>query len=244
MKNGIILIALLFSVIGISNAQIHIEFSSSSTPTPGSTFNVDVGVSNFSNMLSTQYWVMWDSTVLAFNNTANVTMDLPGFGGSSISTPLTTITGEDGVVGVSWNDPDLVPPFGEIEDGTILFSIVFDVVGDECDSTALTVNDFDVFQLIEILDADENEIGLTFDALPVKIPGTDCSTDTMEVVCGIINDDADVGMTSETNLCANPGEIICVPWYAQGFADVDGINSITGGMVWDSSFMIFNGVQI
>ncbi len=239
MKNGINILILFFSFIGFANAQINIEFSSSQTPTPGQTFNVDVGVSNYTDILSNQYWIKWDSTVLAFNAVNNVTTDLEAFDNNSFSTPFTTQSGKDGVIGVSWNDFDLEPPYGELPDNTNLFSIVFDVVGEPCDSTALTVEDFDVFQLIEIIDGDENEIGLTFDALPVLIPGADCTDQPPMETCGIENDNAEVTLFL-AEIEGAPGETVCVPFMANDFTD---ITALQGGIVFDSTIVNYAGVQ-
>ncbi len=239
MKNGINILILFFCSLGLTNAQINVEFSSSQSPTPGQTFNVDVGISNFTNILSKQYWIMWDSTVLAFNSVNNVTTDLLGFDNSSFSTPFTTQSGEDGVIGISWNDVDLEPPYGELPDNTNLFSIVFDVVGDPCDSTALTVENFDVFQLIEIIDGQENEVGLTFDALPVKIPGSDCSDEPPMESCGIENDNADVTLFIG-DIEGEMGSTVCVPFLANDFI---GIQALQGGIAFDSTQLMFTGVQ-
>ncbi len=220
-------------------AQMEIEFGATGTPTPGSTFNVDVNVNGLDNILSMEYWILWDSTVLSFNSVTNVTMDLPGFDVTSVSTPTNSSFG-DGIVTVTWNDPDVSAPYGSLSDGSTLFSINFDVVGAPCDSTALEIGDNpdNVFQDIEIYDGNLNLLTLTADPLPALIPGSDCSEP--EESCGVDNPDGTVGLYSATDLCVEPGSNICIPVLADGFT---GVGSMQGGMTWDSTLFTYTGTS-
>jgi len=70
---------------------------------PGGTVDIDVSVSNFDNIVSAQYFILWDSLVLAYDSVFNVTDQLEQFSIGNIGTPETIMNGEDGEMTVSWS---------------------------------------------------------------------------------------------------------------------------------------------
>lgn len=241
MKKGTLGLIFFIASLSYSFAQINLQFSTSDDPVPGGTMNVDVSVSDFVDINSKQYWVRWDSDILSFSDVSNVTPNLLGFDENSFGTP--DLTGNLGQMSVSWNDFDAEEPFGNLPDGEILFSMEFLVIGMECDSTALTIGDGGPFQLIEVTvpPSPFPNIGLTFEPLPVKIPGEDCTDDPpTEDPCGIENANADVIISAADDICGEPGEVVCVPVTVQGFTDVSGLQ---GGIAFDTNLVKFNSVQ-
>ncbi len=235
MHRFIILTLITFFFSSASFGQLEVNFATNDNPTPGGTMDIDVSVNNFDEIVSLQYFIMWDSLVLTYDSIISVTTDLPEFLVSNVGTPLTTVAGVDGVLTVSWSQQSTLP--ASIPDGTTLFTVRLNVEGAACDSTALTIGNIPPFQNIEVVDASFNDIGAVATPLPVAIPGTDCEN-------GGGGGGGGGGTPTVTlnapNLSGDPGGNICVPITVNGFTD---IQSAQAGLMWDPSVLSFFGFQ-
>ena len=225
-----IIFTLLFSFS--ASAQLEVNFSTESTPTPGGTVDVDVSVSNFDDIITLQYFILWDSLVLSYNSILNITDQLEQFSVGSVGTPETAVTLDDGEMSVSWSHSS-TNPF-TIPDGTRLFTIRLDVVGTDCDSTAVEIGSAGQFQNIEVVNADFEDIGAVSNMLPFALPGTDCGS-------GGGGGGGQDGIVLRSNsVSGDNGDNICVSIIVDNFTDVQ---SAQGSMMWDPAVLSYTGNQ-
>jgi len=220
--------------IGTASAQLVVNFSSAADVSPGGQVTVDVSVEDFDNIVLFQFGVLWDPTVLSYNSLTNVVGDppLPDFAElGNIGTPTVSTLLEDGEIWTSWNEANTEQV--SIPDGTILFSIVLDVIGDPCDETTFSVGE--ILGPVEVYN-DPNfstNIGVTSNDGLVSIDGDNC--DGMGTGCdnfnGIILTIADVN--------AEQGENVCVPVTVENFTDIE---SATIGVTWNESIIDYDVV--
>ncbi len=117
-------------------------------------FTVDVVVSNFSNVASMQYPVVWDPAVLEFVSISNVnSAALPGFS-EAASFGIPPAVGDNKVT-VSWFEANFNGV--DLPDGTVIFSITLQGIADGTSQIAIT-NDPPG---IEVTNPAEENIGLT-----------------------------------------------------------------------------------
>lgn len=178
--------------IDMSACQDVIFNASDEFANPGSTICVPISVNNFNNVLSFQYSMSWDPTVLSlasFNapdvNSTGVLADiLFGPGG----TP-------DSVLTVNWFDGDFS---GEsLANGTDIFEICFDVIGPVGSTSPITFSGTPT--QIEVLGPDAGgdfpSLGFIGDAGSVTVAGNIVLTFTS---CSSLSGAADVGSFTVT----------------------------------------------
>ncbi len=133
-------------------AQPTFTFSPQDTSAgPGETLTFEVSVTDFTDIISFQYSMNWDPAVLDYVSVDNITTDLTGFAASSFGTTFT----DDGKLSVNWFDPNVMGV--SLANGTILFTLTFDVLSTDGTDLSFTGDP----TVIEVVDADGNEIGLT-----------------------------------------------------------------------------------
>jgi gliding motility-associated-like protein len=110
------------------NAQSDVEFFlDDKTADAGTTIEFDVTVEEFQQVASTQLSVLWDSTILEFDDVTNINAEIQG---AFFSSP------QGGVANMSWSDPGNL---ANVNNGNVLFTLVFNVVGQECDEGNLGI---------------------------------------------------------------------------------------------------------
>ena len=223
-----IIFTLLFSFS--ATAQLEVEFSSTSTPTPGGTVDVDVSVSNFEDIISFQYYILWDSLVLSYDSVFNVTDQLEQFTIGNVGTPETIMNGVDGEMTVSWNHSSTLE--FSLPDDTRLFTVRMNVVGSDCDSTAIAIGNLPPFQNIEVINADFEDIGAVATPIPFAIPGTDCGSGGGGGEDGIV--------LRSNSVSGDSGDNVCVSVIVDNFTDVQ---TAQGSMMWDPAVMSYTGTQ-
>ena len=228
-----IVFTLLFSFS--ASAQLEVTFSTNSTPTPGGTVDVDVSVSNFDDIVTLQYFILWDSLVLSYDSIFNVTDQLEQFSIGSVGTPETAVILDDGEMSVSWSHSS-TNPFS-IPDNTTLFTVRMNVVGTDCDSTAITIGNIPPFQNIEVINGDFDDIGAVSNMLPFAIPGTDCESGGGGGGGGGGQDGI---VLSSTSVSGDSGDNVCVSVTVDNFLDVQ---TAQASMMWDPAVLSFTGTQ-
>ncbi len=234
MKQIFLSLCISLLCIGTTSAQLVVNFSSASDVTPGGQVTVDVSVEDFDNIVLFQFGVLWDPSVLSYNSLTNVVGNppLPDFSeGGNIGTPTVSTLLDDGEIWTSWNE--LNTDQVTIPDGTILFSIVLDVVGDPCDETSFSVGA--ILGPVEVYDDNtfSNNIGVTSNDGLVSIDGNDC--DGMGSGCDNFNG---IVLTIE-DVNASPGENVCVPVTVENFDDIE---SASIGVTWDESIIDYTEI--
>jgi len=224
-----IIFTLLFSFS--ASAQLEVTFSTNSTPTPGGTVDVDVSVANFDEIVTLQYFILWDSTVLSFDTVINVTDVLEQFSAGNVGIPSPMTTLDDGQMSVSWSHSS-TDPFS-IPDNTTLFTVRMNVVGTDCDSTAVMIGNIPPFQNIEVINADFDDIGATSNILPFVLPGTDCET-------GGGSGGEDGIVLNSNNVSGDSGDNVCVSVTVDNFMDVQ---TAQASMMWNPAVLSYTGTQ-
>ncbi|MEK7253954.1 MAG: gliding motility-associated C-terminal domain-containing protein [Bacteroidota bacterium] len=128
------------------------------TAAPGDQICVPVtNVDGFLDIVSMQYALTWDPTVLQFDHVANLTNLLPNFtAGNSFNT-----IGNDSLV-FSWLDPTTNGV--NLPDGTVLYELCFDIVGGDGDCTDIQYVDLALGSGIEVFNGSGSQLG--FDGTP------------------------------------------------------------------------------
>ena len=226
---GSIVIFLLLAFQGFSQQDpLLLNFASTGATTPGQPLEIEVRVSDFEELFGTQYFIKWDSTVMEVDSIPFISNQLFGFNQGSITLPIEDNNNPlKGKLRVSWSDGATT----SLPDDTHLFTIRFNVVGTPCDTTTLTVGDIGTqqSQIIEVLDANFENIGATTPGLPVMIPGNNCNMVTIPDVA-----------FDFTSVSGSTGDNICMPLRVTNF---DSIVGFAGSIAWDPAVLSYTGIQ-
>ena len=132
------------------------------------TVSVDIQVQNWINVAGAQWSMHWNAGVLNFKEVT--TFNLPGSAEGSFGTPPVT---DANTLTFSWFDEAVQGV--TLDDNSILFTIVFDVVGNEGD---LTTFEFDGMPTaIELVNPNLVELGVVFETTDIVVdPNTNVST--------------------------------------------------------------------
>ncbi len=211
-----------------ANAQLSFTFvPSNSMPDLGETITVDVVVNGFTDIASYQYSINWNETNLDYQGVSN--FGLPGLtsGGNFGQTQI-----NQGILTTSWWDPD--GGTQSLTDGSVLFTITFDVVASGATSTEIQFSENPLF--FEII-ADQG--GLT------DITGsTTFNNTTIDVAGGNVGggptcDFSGFGLTVTSDSAAT-GNNVCLDVAACNF---DQIVSMQYTMQFDPTTLQFNNVE-
>ena len=227
----LILTALLGITCIFGMAQpLVVNFSGAADQAPGSQVTIDVSIDDFDDLILFQFGVLWDPSVATFNSITNVTSDLPQFTeDGNIGTPENaSMSLDDGEIFTSWSLAS-TEPFS-IPDGTVIFSIVLDMVGEPCDSTLLNIGNLPPDRLIEVVDSDFNLVGAVSGGTIVSVAGDNCD--------GMGN--PDVLTISASCESAIPDSKVCLDVTVKNF---EAIETAQSGIMWDSLKLEYCGVD-
>ena len=223
-KNILALLLASFALLPWSFGQSPVVIHFSDATATQSTVTVNVTADDFTDISGMQLFIGWDATVLTFSQITNINAQLDGFNSSSFATPPQIPQGH---VNVSWFSTN---PQGESEnlpDGTTLFSIILNVIGDPCDETDFALVDFNG-QPNEAYDGDFTEVDVIFTPGTVEIPGEDCG--------GTGGEDC-LGLTVE-EIVGAAGTNVCVAIKVDSFVN---INSAQFAVKYDQTVLEYTG---
>jgi|GEM_PF-6232874 len=202
-----------------SHAQLQLSAAGGSG-NPGTSFQTDIVVSDFDDLISAQWTIVWDPTVLRFEETSNIITTLADFSAGLIGDFASNT--DAGRITVSWNELSFTP--ASLPDNSVLFSLEFTAIGAPCDTTSIAFADTPLN--IEVIDADEDDIGAIVSNGPFMIPGTDCETTGGEDLSFEIDP-----------INATAGGEVCVPIVVSGF---ECINSMQFSINFDEDVLEYN----
>jgi gliding motility-associated-like protein len=138
---------------------------------PGQTVDINFTVDDFTNVISVQYSVNWNPAILEFKELKNFNASIPGLNASVFNTTPAFV--DQGQFTLSWIESSITPI--TIPDGSVMFTVSFEVVGAPCQNTAvaITTNPLD----IEVSGENEVELDYLLNNGSVNIPGTGCAQD-------------------------------------------------------------------
>ncbi len=102
---------------------------------PGDIVCVPVTVENFTNITNAQFSMQWNPFELSFESIDNLTTALPSFDNGSFNTGLTN----NGQLTVAWADLLFTPH--NLPDGSVLFEVCFEVIGNLGDFAEVDITD-------------------------------------------------------------------------------------------------------
>ncbi len=213
------MLGLLF-VTNRTDAQITVNVTpSTQTVNNGDNVVVDVDYSGFTNMVSMEFKITYDPTVLQFNSLTDVTDQITGFSAaSSVGTPPTIAAG---LITVSWFD---FAVSGVTAPDDLLFRLNFTAIGADGASSDLSIIDR------EASDGDGNLIPLNFTNGEVVISGGGG---------GGTNPNNPL-TTSIESATVGTGSQVCLDFTVEDFLELE---SMQYSIHWDSTVLQFQSVS-
>lgn len=166
------------------------------------TVELDVTVEDFDEVAAIQFSVYWDSTILDFNSVTNFNADVESLDENSFNEV------EEGALLLSWQDAATPRT---TEDGEVLFTIVFDVIGEECDEGSLTISDPPDpnlnLEIVKRISGSFMEVEAIVNEGSITINGENC------------NGGSNV-LLRASHETVDPGDQVCVTVEVENFTDV------------------------
>ncbi|MBK8483379.1 MAG: gliding motility-associated C-terminal domain-containing protein [Saprospiraceae bacterium] len=221
MKKYIISLAVLCCYV-LGQAQLNFQIANVSG-NKNDTISVPVTVTGFTNVLTTQFSMHYDSNVLAI-----VDVIKTGNFDVNFSTHVGSTSVKNGQIGFTWDAPGGVGK--NITNGTTIFSMRFKLIGKECDSSFVKLADKPAS--IEVLDGNFNNLTLNATTGKVKINGTGCQGGPPPV-------DSSLQIIASTETTPQ-GVVTCLKVTAKGFKN---IQTAQFTMHWDKAVVVFDTIK-
>jgi trimeric autotransporter adhesin len=188
--------------------------ASEETAASGSQVCVDISVEDFMDIVSMQFSINYNPSVLSFNNATG--FNLPGMGAGNVGNPTA------GNITVSWEAQD--PINGQdMPNGAVIFQLCFTVTGGSGSSSNITFSGTPV--IIEVIGAG-GPVTPAFDHGKVTVTGGGGGGTNLTF--------------SAANLMADPGTQVCVPVTVQNF---NNIVSFQYSINFNASVLTYTGAQ-
>ncbi len=195
MKNfytSIVLLCALCSSLWSQSNDLLVTFSSvDALVETNEVVEVDVRVSNFSDIVAVQFPVIWDASVFEFESVTNVSTDLPGL--STIS--FNSI--QNGELRMSWFSASTLGL--DLPNDHLLFTIRLRATGPLCAASSLLIYDAPGI-VVEVLDGNSNLRGLCTNSFAAQVSGPDCNSGNATLSC---NDKVIVSLPEEQFVVAS-----------------------------------------
>jgi|GEM_PF-647464 len=206
MKNNFTLVRtfLLIFCFGVTialSAQVQFNYVPSQVlAASGQTdYQIDVRLSDFDDVLTAQFALAWDPSVLKIDSILNLNPNLPGFNSTSYALPSQTYDMIPGKVNFSWVSQTISGV--TLPDNSLFFTMKFTVVGDPCDFTNLAFFENEVITT-EFINGNFVDIGAVEPLFTIEVAGTDCNNFQTNLSCNAL-----------VNVSLNPwnGEAVLTP---------------------------------
>ena len=207
--------------------SLHVYFETEPGPNANQV-DVKVNVNNWESLVTVNLFVLWDSTVIEAVQVPFVETNL--LVGPTVVLPSQVASLDSGEA--NFNFFDFSAP--TLPDSTHIFTLRFDIIGNPCDQTTLTIGDIGPgsSEMIEVTAVDGNNqlisgVGANSNDLTYMIPGTNCNAAPP----------LNFAFGQQT---VNSGDNVCIPLTVMQF---DSIDSFGGSVNWDSQILQYTGVQ-
>ena len=174
-----LLITLLPIFLSAQQGPLQVTISDNIDMVSGDTFEVQISASNFVDLITFQLFLTWDENIYTINEATFVNEDLP-FLDSGIILPADDVSIPDpGKVRIIW--ADAIPV--SLPDESLIVTFSFTVIGQSCAISEFSFNDIgqQESELLSVVDANFDEIGLQFSPINVQVPGANCTTSTNDI---------------------------------------------------------------
>lgn len=213
------LIVALFFALQTRASQPIFNISSVADASHGQIVNIDFHVDHFSQIISVQYSVNWNPNVLKFRNVKNFNPMVPGLSPAVFGTNQALL--DAGKLTLSWIESSATQI--TIPDGSLFFTIEFEVVGNACQSSSIAITDNPLE--IEISEDGINNVGLVTNNGQVNVFGEGCSQDLTLIGNSVIG------------AC---GSTSCIQFTVDNFITV---GAMEFSLVYDPAVLQFNRFQ-
>jgi hypothetical protein len=227
---SLLVFGLAFSTVLLAQPSINVVVPEGDPPCTGEQVCLDVVVADFTNILSTEYYIEWDSTTLQFASTG--AYNLPGLSAAN----FTTINA--GRVLLSWEFDDCTDPNSVAhtitDDGTAIFEICFTALGNYGASSQVNIPTTGAPDLSTPFI--RRKFGTNTTASCQNIGIATANVDTAFVgtcVRPFIIDISDEG--------GNEGDLVCIDFSVLGF---DGLTGFQFPVVWDSTKAVYEDLIV
>ncbi len=141
---------------------------------------VEIIVEDFTDILTMQYTITWDPTVMIFDDIQN--FNLNGLEPFVFGTPAFPNV-DEGELTLSWSDPDLIFDGETVPSPTTIFEVCFELIGQPGDSSPVNFSNSPT--TIDIADINGQPVGTIFNSGTVTIAGGGnfASVTGMNVTC-------------------------------------------------------------
>ncbi len=161
MKKLISTLSVLFFLALVSlQAQDVVMTAMPAVAEESQTVRIDIQVQNWTSVAGAQWSMHWNPGIIDFKEVTN--FSLPGGAESSFGTPPVT---DANTLTFAWDDPTLQGV--TLNDNSVLFTVVFDVVGNEGDITSF---EFDgIPTAIELVNPNIAELDTSFESVDITV---------------------------------------------------------------------------
>ncbi len=143
-----------FTTSGTGGSALSVQ-AGSVTGQPGSLVCVPYTVTNFNDIVSMQYVMNYDNTVLSFNSISNINPSINGLSSSSFNSAT------PGTINFSWFDNTIMGV--TVPDGTVIYEVCYDIIGSLGQSSTLSYSG--------LIEASQNQNGSTNTVPLTTLPG-------------------------------------------------------------------------
>lgn len=219
-----LVVALSVSAVAYAQPTINIVPPAGDPPCTGDQVCVNVVVADFTDILSTRYFIQWDSTVLDFNNTQ--AYNLPNLGAGNF-----TLVNNSRLL-VNWEAPngDCSDPTATgvtVADGMVIYQVCFTALGEYGNATEI------------IIPATANP--LTPD---IKRKGAGCTNigiEDAEIDTALVSSCVRPFIVDISDEQGNEGDLVCIDFRVFG---MDALTSFQFPIVWDAGKAMFENIVI
>jgi gliding motility-associated-like protein len=225
----LLVFGLAFSTAAFAQPTINIVAPDGDPPCTNDAFCVDVEVADFTDILSTEYYIEWDSSVLQLTGTG--AYNLPGLTGAN----FTQINA--GRILLTWDFDDCNDPnsMGHtiLADGTKIYEICFTAIGEFGDASQVYIPTTG--------DPDLNTPYIRRKSPSIFASCANIGINEAEVDTALIGTCLRPFIIDISEESANEGDLVCIDFRVNGFDDLTGFQF---PVVWDSTKAVFESVNV
>lgn len=180
MNKTILPLFLLFAFTAFGQNPLYLEMSEEFPPEPGQEYEVQIAVTDFTQLFSVQFFVLWDPEVIQIEEVSFFNDEVPMFDNSAVTLPKDDNDDPSlGKMRIGWGTSFPV----SLPDESHLMTLKFNTVGNLCDTTSLRIGPIGTNQneIIEVVDENFEDVGAYTNNMRVKIPGPNCLTSTHQL---------------------------------------------------------------
>lgn len=200
----------------IAQPTMTFQMPAGDAPCEGETFCMDVTVEDFTDILTTEFLIEWDSSILQFQEIRSLnpnipTLDITDFDVSRVL---------NGEINFSWDDEAAncgtsgAQGITFPDDGEVLFQVCFTVLGAYGQGTTIAIADTPTPQVLRV--------------------NTGCANIGLFHTPALFSSCVRPFTISASKETANPDDLVCVDFTVEGF---DGLRSAQFSVLWDETML-------